>query len=45
MQGDGYTIAIACEFADESQTDGVEPDANPIYCKPSDDDTRETSHS
>jgi hypothetical protein len=32
MQGDGYKTVLACEFADESKLDGLEPDANPVYC-------------
>lgn len=32
LYGDGYTSVIRCEFADEEKINGVEPDANPVYC-------------
>lgn len=32
LYGDGYTSVIRCEFADEEKVNGVEPDANPVYC-------------
>ena len=31
LQGDGFREVVACEFAD---TDGLEPDAGPVYCTP-----------
>ena len=32
LYGDGYSTVIRCEFTDVEKTNGVEPDANPIYC-------------
>ena len=30
--GDGYTVVIHCEYADESKYEYHEPDSDPIYC-------------
>lgn len=30
MEGDGYTVVLHCEFAEDY--DDREPDANPVYC-------------
>lgn len=32
MEGDGYTIVLHCEFADEDKYHGLEPDAKPVCC-------------
>lgn len=32
MIGDGYTLVLHCEYADEELLEGLEPDANPVYC-------------
>ena len=32
MIGDGYTVVLHCEFAEEEDYDGLEPDAEPVYC-------------
>ena len=31
LYGDGYTMVIHCEFVEVP--DGIEPDANPVYCE------------
>ena len=32
MIGDGYQTVMHCEFAKEEDIEGIEPDAEPIYC-------------
>jgi tRNA(Ile2) C34 agmatinyltransferase TiaS len=38
MEGDGYTTVLHCPYAEEDY-DTIEPDANPVYCGFSDDET------
>ena len=37
MIGDGFTIVLHCEFADDELYFDKEPDAGPIYCNLSDE--------
>lgn len=30
MEGDGVNTVLHCEFVEN--TDGIEPDSNPVYC-------------
>ena len=32
MIGDGYTYIMHCEYANESDYEFHEPDADPVYC-------------
>lgn len=32
LEGDGYVTVLHCPNADDDKVDGVEPDANPIFC-------------
>lgn len=32
LEGDGYKRGLHCPNADESTTDSIEPDANPVHC-------------
>jgi hypothetical protein len=32
MVGDGYTLSLHCEIADETTYDFNESDADPVYC-------------
>ena len=38
MIGDGFTVVIHCEEADDSLCWDHEPDAAPVYCGRGDDD-------
>lgn len=37
MEGDGYTSVLRCENACEADYEFHEPDAGPVYCRPSEE--------
>ena len=39
MEGDGYSVVLHCEYVED--TDGYEPDANPLYCNFEEDESCE----